>query len=113
MVNKRIGNIKGADIVSDEEGRQYHIGLAKGELAENIVLVGDPKRPNLAKDFFSEIYFENQVREFKTITGRVENTEISIMSTGIGPSNIEICMVEIMQLCNSPTIIRAGSCGAC
>ncbi len=111
MVEKKTGDIKGADIVSDNEGRQYHIGLAKGELAENIVLVGDPARPNLAKKLYSEIYFETQVREFRTITGRVGNTDISIMSTGIGPGNIEICMVEIMQICDSPTIIRAGSSG--
>ena len=74
-------------------------------------MVGDPARPNLVKDLFSEIYLETQVREFHTITGRIEGTEISIMSTGIGPSNIEICMVEIMQICDSPTLIRAGSCG--
>ncbi len=108
---KATGDIKGADIVSDEEGRQYHIGLAKGDLAENIILVGDPARPNLVKHLFSEIYFETQVREFLTITGRIGKTDISIMSTGIGPSNIEICVVEIMQICKSPTIIRAGSCG--
>ncbi len=108
---KKTGNIKGADVVSDKVGRQYHIGLTKGELAENIILVGDPARPNLVKHLFSEIYFETQVREFRTITGRIEDTDISIMSTGIGPSNIEISMVEIMQICKSPTIIRAGSCG--
>ncbi|MHA1975926.1 MAG: nucleoside phosphorylase [Candidatus Hodarchaeales archaeon] len=111
MTKKKIGDIKGADIVSDNEGRQYHIGLAKGELAENVILVGDPTRPDLVKHLFTEIYFETQVREFRTITGRVGDTDISIMSTGIGTSNIEICMVEIMQICNSPTIIRAGSCG--
>ncbi|MHA1993292.1 MAG: nucleoside phosphorylase [Candidatus Hodarchaeales archaeon] len=111
MNKKKTGDIKGADIVSDEKGRQYHIGLAKGDLAENIVLVGDPARPNLVKNLFSEIYFETQVREFRTITGRIGETDISIMSSGIGPSNIEICMVEIMQICDSPSIIRAGSCG--
>ena len=111
MTKKKTGDIKGADIVSDKEGRQYHIGLARGDLAENIVLVGDPARPNLVKNLFSEIYLETQVREFHTITGRVGETDISIMSTGIGPSNIEICMVEIMQICDSPAIIRAGSCG--
>ncbi|NHJ02630.1 MAG: uridine phosphorylase [Candidatus Heimdallarchaeota archaeon] len=112
MTKKLIGDIEGAEIVSDKEGRQYHIGLAKGELAENIVLVGDPERPNLVKKVFSEIYIETQVREFHTITGQIGKTDVSIMSTGIGPSNIEICMVEIIQVCESPTVIRAGSCGA-
>jgi uridine phosphorylase len=107
----KTGDIKGTEIVSDKEGRQYHIGLAKGELAENIILVGDPARPDLVKEFFSEIYVETQVREFRTITGKVGETDISVMSTGVGPSNIEICMVEIMQICHSPIVIRAGSCG--
>ena len=111
MNQKKPGDITGANIVKDEVGRQYHIGLAEGELAENIVLVGDPARPKLVKDDFDEVYLETQVREFNTITGRIGEIDISIMSTGIGPGNVEIAMVEIMQVCKSPTIIRAGSCG--
>ncbi|MHA2174379.1 MAG: nucleoside phosphorylase [Candidatus Hodarchaeales archaeon] len=111
MTKKKRGNIKEANVVKDEVGRQYHIGLAEGELAENIILVGDPARPNLVKDVFSKIHLETQVREYHTITGRIGNLDISIMSTGIGPGNVEIAIVEIMQVCKSPTIIRAGSCG--
>lgn len=112
MDPKETKNITGADIVKDREGRQYHIGLAPGELAENIVIVGDPDRPEKAKHFFSEIYLDKKVREFRTITGRIDEMDISIMSTGIGTDNTEICMIEIMQTCKSPTIIRAGSCGS-
>ena len=108
MTKKKKKDITSANIVKDEEGRQYHIGLKKGELAENIILVGDPARPNIVKDLFSEIYVETHVREFHTITGRLGESNISVMSTGIGPPNIEICMIEIMQICNNPTIIRAG-----
>ncbi|MHA1947200.1 MAG: nucleoside phosphorylase [Candidatus Hodarchaeales archaeon] len=111
MSKKKKKNITSANIVKDEEGRQYHIGLAKGELAENIVLVGDPARPDRIKELFSEIYVETHVREFHTITGRLGESDISVMSTGIGPPNIEICMIEIMQICKNPNIIRAGSCG--
>jgi uridine phosphorylase len=111
LTKKKIKNITGANIVKDEEGRQYHIGLKKGELAENIVLVGDPARPDRVKKLFSKIYMETHVREFHTITGRIGELDISIMSTGIGPPNIEICMIEIMQVCSNPNIIRAGSCG--
>ena len=110
-MTKKKKNITNANVVEDEEGRQYHIGLKKGELAENIVLVGDPARPDRVKDLFSEIYVETYVREFHTITGRIGESDISVMSTGIGPSNIEICMIEVMHICNNPTIIRAGSCG--
>jgi uridine phosphorylase len=111
MSKDNIKNITSANVVKDEEGRQYHIGLAKGDLAENIVLVGDPARPDRVKDLFSEIYIETYVREFHTITGRIGEMDISVMSTGIGPGNIEICLIEIMQICKSPNIIRAGSCG--
>ena len=111
MTKKKVKDIKSANVVKDEEGRQYHIGLAKGDLSENIILVGDPDRPDKIREQFSEIYFETQVREFHTITGKIDNLDISIMSTGIGPSNIEICLVEIMQICKNPNIIRAGSCG--
>lgn len=112
MKDKTIGDITSATIVKDEKGRQYHIGLAQGELAENIILVGDPGRVGKVKHFFSEIYLETTLREFHTITGRVEEMDLSIMSTGIGPSNVEISMIEIMQITNTPNIIRAGSCGA-
>ncbi|MHA1214650.1 MAG: nucleoside phosphorylase [Candidatus Hodarchaeales archaeon] len=111
MSDEKIGNIQGSDIVRDGQGRQYHIGLAPGELAENIILVGDPDRPDKAREFFTEVLFEKQSREFKTITGKVGDIEVSVMSTGIGSDNIEICLVEIMQICKSPVIIRAGSCG--
>ncbi len=112
MDPKETENITGANLVKDGEGRQYHIGLAPGELAENIIIVGDPDRPERAKHFFSEIYLDKQVREFRTITGRIDEMDISIMSTGIGTDNTEICLIEIMQICKSPTIIRAGSCGS-
>ncbi len=52
MTKKKKKDITGANIVKDEEGTQYHIGLAKGELAENIVLVGDPARPDRVKKLF-------------------------------------------------------------
>ena len=89
LSKKKKKDIKNANIVKDEEGRQYHIGLKKGELAENIVLVGDPARPDRVKDLFSEIDIETYVREFHTITGRIGELDISVMSTGIGPPNIE------------------------
>ncbi|UCE13449.1 MAG: nucleoside phosphorylase [Candidatus Heimdallarchaeota archaeon] len=112
MVPEKIGDIKSADVVKDEQGRQYHIGLAPGELAENIILVGNPERPNKAKEFFTEITKETQAREYKTITGKINDLEVSVMSTGIGPDNVEIALVEIMQITRAPTLIRAGSCGA-
>lgn len=111
MSSKKIGDIESADIVKDKNGRQYHLGLAPGELAENIILVGDPERPEKMKDFFSEIFIDKQTREFRTITGKINDLEVSVLSTGIGPDNIEICLVEMMQITKGPTIIRAGSCG--
>lgn len=111
MNSRKIANIENADIVKDRFNRQYHIGLAPGELAENIVLVGDPNRPEKAREFFTEISIDTKTREFRAITGKINDLEISVLSTGIGTDNTEICLVEIMQITNNPTIIRAGSCG--
>jgi uridine phosphorylase len=108
---EELKDIQSADTVSDKSGRQYHIGVAPGELAEYIIVVGDPDRPAKAKGFFDEIQGEWHNREFNTITGKVDDFEISIMSTGIGTDNVEICLIEIMQITKQPTIIRAGSCG--
>lgn len=113
MPTKKIGNIQSASKVADEEGRLYHIGLKKGELAEFIILVGDQDRPEKAIEYLSEVTLDTRTREFRTITGKTKNgLDISIMSTGIGTDNMEIAVVEISQICINPTLIRGGSCGA-
>lgn len=92
--------------------RQYHIGLGKGELADTILLAGDPARAVKAARRFDSIELKRTNREFVTVTGRWKGLRLSVMSTGIGPDNTEIAVIEIAQIVKRPTFVRIGSCGA-
>jgi uridine phosphorylase len=92
--------------------RQYHVGLGPGELADYILLPGDPDRVDLVADHFDTVELRHRHREFVTVTGTYKGLRVSCVSTGIGPDNIEIVISEILALVKSPTLIRIGSCGA-
>ncbi len=92
--------------------RQYHIGLAPGELAEYILLPGDPDRPARIAPLLESVELEHRHREFTTITGSYRGQRVSIVSTGIGTDNVEIVVAEILAITQRPTFIRVGSCGA-
>jgi len=111
-MSDKIKQIESADVVSDNLGRQYHIHLAPGELAEYIILVGEAARAERASEFLSDIRIHEQNREYNTFTGHYKDVEVTIMSTGMGPGATEIGLVEIFQLTENPAIIRVGTCGA-
>ncbi|HIE53455.1 MAG TPA: nucleoside phosphorylase [Armatimonadetes bacterium] len=92
--------------------RQYHLALGPGELAETVLLVGDPGRAERGADLFDEVRLERRQREFVTFTGTKEGRELSLLATGIGPDNLEIALLEACQITSSPTFIRVGTCGA-
>ena len=92
--------------------RQYHLGLGPGELAEYVLLAGDPGRTKRVAERFDSIEVDRTNREIATITGRYRGMPISIMSTGMGPDNIEIVVTEILEITQRPTLIRIGSSGA-
>jgi uridine phosphorylase len=92
--------------------RQYHIGLGPGELADYILLPGDPDRPGRIATRFDSIEFERRNREFATVTGTYRGLRVSALSTGIGTDNVEIAVAEILAIVERPTFIRVGSCGA-
>ena len=92
--------------------RQYHIGLGPGELAEYILLPGDPDRTARIATRFDSIELERQHREFATVTGQYRGQRVSVVSTGIGTDNVEIVVAEILAITERPTFIRVGSCGA-
>ena len=92
--------------------RQYHIGLGPGELAEYILLPGDPDRTARIASRFESIELEHRHREFATVTGRFRGQRVSVVSTGIGTDNVEIVVAEILAITERPTFIRVGSCGA-
>ena len=92
--------------------RQYHIALGPGELAEYVLLPGDPDRTARIATRLDTIELERRNREFATVTGTYRGQRVSIVSTGIGTDNVEIVMAEILAITKRPTFIRVGSCGA-
>ena len=92
--------------------RQYHIGLGPGELAEYILLPGDPDRTPKIAALLDDIELEHRHREFASATGTYKGERVSIVSTGIGTDNVEIVVAEILAVTEHPTFVRVGSCGA-
>jgi uridine phosphorylase len=91
--------------------RQYHIGLAPSEVAEYVILPGDPDRTARIAERFDEIELEKRNREFASVTGTYRGRRMSVVSTGIGTDNVEIVVAEILAISDKPTFIRVGSCG--
>ena len=101
-----------AQQVQDETGRQYHIGLAPGEVAPRVLLVGDPARAKMVAEMFDTVRCERGNREYVTYTGTHQGLEVSVMGTGMGPDNMEIALVELSQIIERGTFIRCGTSGA-
>lgn len=91
--------------------RQYHIDLGPTELAEYILLPGDPDRTDRIAPLLEGIEFQRRHREFNSVTGTYKGLRVSVVSTGIGTDNMEIVLAEILALVKRPTLIRIGSCG--
>ena len=100
-----------ADRIEDKDGRQYHIGVAPGELAARIIMVGDPARADLISGLFDSVRVTRRNREYVTHTGTWEGLEVSVMATGIGCDNTEIALMELLRCERNPVLIRVGSCG--
>jgi uridine phosphorylase len=92
--------------------RQYHIDLGPGELAEYVLLPGDPDRAARIATRFDSIERERRNREFASVTGTYKGLRVSVVSTGIGTDNVEIAVAEMLAIVERPTFIRVGSCGA-
>lgn len=109
-------NITNSEIVEDSEKRQYHIGLSPGEVANTVILVGDPSRAEKVAQHFESVSVHKINREFNTFTGMYKGKPLTVMATGIGPSNIEIVVIELSRIFEKsteiPTLIRVGSCGS-
>jgi uridine phosphorylase len=91
--------------------RQYHIDLAPGEVADYILLPGDPDRTARIAARLDEVELERRHREFASVTGTYRGRRMSVISTGIGTDNVEIVVAEILAITTQPTFIRVGSCG--
>jgi uridine phosphorylase len=92
--------------------RQYHIALERGELAEYVLLVGDPGRVPKVASRWDSVSLERSNREITTATGTYRGMTVSCMSTGMGTDNVEIVLAEVMEITDAPTLVRIGSSGA-
>jgi len=112
------------ELVLDANGAVYHLGLQPDQLASKIILVGDQDRVAKISRFFDTIEHRIQHREFVSHTGTFQGKRLTVLSTGIGTDNIDICMAELDALVNidlstrtekanksSLEIVRIGTCG--
>jgi len=117
--------IQSSELILNPDGSVYHINLKPGQIANDIIFVGDQNRVEKITKHFDSIEFSTQKREFKTQTGTYKGKRLTVMSTGIGPDNIDIVMNELDALVNidletrtvkekltSLNIIRFGTSGS-
>ncbi|MFN4892138.1 MAG: nucleoside phosphorylase [Bacteroidota bacterium] len=114
-----------SELILNERGAVYHLNLRPEELAPTVITVGDPDRVAEVSKYFDSIEYKQQHREFISHTGRVGSKRITVLSSGIGPDNIDIVMNELDALVNidletreikpqlnSLQIIRIGTSGS-
>ena len=89
-----------AELIVSGEGRIYHLNIHAEDIAPTILLVGDPQRVPMVSAHFDKVTFTAHKREFVTHTGYLNGKRISVVSTGIGPDNIDIVLNEIDALFN-------------
>lgn len=95
-----MSEIKSSELILNPDGSVYHLNLKPEHIAHDIIFVGDQHRVEKITKFFDSIEFSTQKREFKTQTGTLKGKRITVMSTGIGPDNIDIVMNELDALVN-------------
>jgi uridine phosphorylase len=92
--------ISETDLILNEDGSVYHLNLLPKHISETIITVGDPNRVYRVSQYFDDIEFEMNQREFITHVGKFKGKRITVMSTGIGTDNIEIFLTELDALVN-------------
>lgn len=113
-----------SELIINADGSVFHLHVKPEQLADKVILVGDPGRVALVASHFDHIECEVASREFKTITGTYQGKRITVVSTGIGCDNIDIVMNELDALANidfetryeketlrSLELVRIGTCG--
>ena len=114
-----------SELIINGDGSAFHIHIRPEQLADNVILVGDPGRVAMVKSYFSSIEAEGASREFVWATGLYNGKRLTVLSTGIGTDNIDIVMTELDALANidfqtrevkpehrTLDILRIGTCGA-
>ncbi|MDY2586564.1 nucleoside phosphorylase [Winogradskyella aquimaris] len=118
-------SIKDSELILNPDGSVYHLNLKPEDISDTIIFVGDQDRVEKITKHFDSIEFSTQKREFKTQTGYYKDRRITVLSTGIGPDNIDIVLNELDALVNidlktrkpktnltSLNIIRIGTSGS-
>ena len=114
-----------SELIINGDGSAFHIHIRPEQLADTVILVGDPGRVAMVSSYFSSIECEGASREFVWATGLYNGKRVTVLSTGIGTDNIDIVMTELDALANvdfqtreekpehkSLDILRIGTCGA-
>ena len=114
-----------SELIINSDGSIFHLHIKPEQLADTVILVGDPGRVDMASSFFETIESETESREFRSVTGTYNGKRITVLSTGIGCDNLDIVMTELDALVNIDfktreikkekkklTILRVGSSGA-
>jgi uridine phosphorylase len=91
--------------------KKYHVGLAKGEVGDYVLVPGDPGRTPMIAKFLDDAHEVAFSREYRTFTGKVEGVPVSAMSTGMGGPSVAIGVEELAEL-GVHTFLRVGTCGA-
>lgn len=118
-------SIQQSELILNPDGSVYHLNLKPEQIAHDIIFVGDQDRVEKITKLFDSVEFSIQKREFKTQTGTYKGKRLTVMSTGIGPDNIDIVINELDALVNidletrkpkekltSLNIIRIGTSGS-
>ncbi|AZA50445.1 phosphorylase [Chryseobacterium carnipullorum] len=121
MLNK----LAASELVLNDDGSVYHLNLLPEDIADKIILVGDPDRVAKVSKYFDKVDIKKNKREFYTHTGTLRGERITVMSTGIGTENIDIVMNELDALVNidlknkefktehkALELFRMGTCGS-
>lgn len=117
--------MKASELILNPDGSIYHLDLLPGDVAQNVIFVGDPGRVQKVSQHFNQIDFKKHKREFITHTGWYKDHRITVISTGIGTDNVDIVINELDALVNidlttrtvkekltSLNIIRIGTSGS-
>ena len=117
--------IPASELIINDDGSVFHLHLRPEELADNVILVGDPGRVDMISEYLENKEFRHQSREFVSVTGKFRGKRLTVLSTGIGTDNIDIVMNELDALANidfatreikarkkSLNILRIGTSGA-
>ena len=117
--------IPASELIINEDGSIFHLHLLPEQLADTVILVGDPGRVAMVSGFFEKKECEVANREFRTVTGTYKGKRMTVLSTGIGIGNIDISVTELDALANVDfatrqeksekrrlTLVRLGTSGA-